>query len=359
MKFFSRYFGKEAPLEQKMFWAILVVVTITAMSSTIFTVLEGMSFAALAFSAGCVFLCLLVAAVAVKTSLYTLCYLVMCCSLSCFLLPMLFVFCGGIASGMPLYFVGSLMLLAFAENFAAKIIAFLVSMVVQLSVIVATWISPNLVADSLDRDGSYLDILVTLVLTGLMVFIISVFVASAYVKECKKNKELAQKLDYLTTTDVLTGLWNRRSLVSFLENVVSVRREEFYLLMIGVDCLKWVNETYTNPFGDQVLLSLARLLSESNEKSGGGYVARYGGDKFVYLINASSESEAETRTDKIKDAFVRLRWQEQPNLQLTVSGGFVSCANREFRDYRQMLSHAEDLLHQAIRDGGNQIRRMG
>ena len=102
VRFLKNFWGAQDTLERKMFWSILVVVTVVATCSAIFTIYEGLNFSASLASLGCAVLCFIIAFVAVKTSLYNQCYLVMCCALSCFLMPMLFLFCGGITSGMPL-----------------------------------------------------------------------------------------------------------------------------------------------------------------------------------------------------------------------------------------------------------------
>ena len=121
VKSIRKFLGNDNSLERKMFWSILVVVTVVASLSAIFTVIEGLNLAASFCSIGCAAVCLIIAVIAVRTSLYNQCYLVMCCILSCFLMPLLFLFCGGITSGMPLYCITSLSLIAFAPRGKAKV----------------------------------------------------------------------------------------------------------------------------------------------------------------------------------------------------------------------------------------------
>lgn len=154
MRIIKNFWKQQNTLERKLFWSILVVVTLASTGSAIFTVAEGMSAIAAACGFGCVLVCLMVAAVAVKTSLYNQCYLVMCCLLTCFLMPLLFLFCGGITSGMPLYYVTAIALIAYAARGTAKIVAFSVSVLVNAIVFLASWVYPNLVVAELGYSGN-------------------------------------------------------------------------------------------------------------------------------------------------------------------------------------------------------------
>lgn len=346
-------------MERKLFWTILIVVFVISLVSAIFTVFEGINTAASLCSFGCAALCLVVAGFAVKTTYYSQCYLVLCCMLSCFMLPVLFIFCGGITSGMPMYFVCSLMLLAFSDNPRGKFYAFVVSVIAQLAVFSVTWIHPELVFAELDRDASFLDVMVTLVLSGLAVFLVAAFAMKAYKEEQEKNARLLNRMDYMSTRDSLTEVYNRRYLAGFLANVVWLRRSDYYLLMLNIDNLKRVNESYGHAFGDQVIMSVAHLLDGNVDPVANECVGRYDGDTFLYVIAASSEVEAFAKADRIRKSVLQTRWEDNPHVQVTVSGGFVPCGNRSFRDYRQMVGKVEELMKVAKSQGKNQFRNLG
>ncbi|MCQ2125446.1 MAG: GGDEF domain-containing protein [Fibrobacter sp.] len=358
MSMLKNFWQKQNTLERKLFWSTLAVVIIVAILSAVFTIYEDMNSAASIGSVGCALVCFIVAVFAYKSSFYSQCYFVMCLVLGGCILPLLFLFCGGFTGGLPLYFVASLMLIAYTEKSAYKVIAFVVTMVLQLTAVGLSWVHPEWVLSELGRDDSYLDMVVSLLFSGFAVFSISTLTVSAYAHERAKNAKLLARMDYLSSRDSLTEVYNRRHMSSFLANVVWHHRNDFYLLMLNIDNLKRVNETFGHAFGDQVIMSVAHLLDSSADLSSNECVGRYDGDTFVYVIEASSEVEAYAKADRIRKSVIQTRWEDFPHIQVTVSGGFAFCGNRSFHDYRQMLAKVEELMKVAKSQGKNQLRSM-
>ncbi len=357
VRILKTFWAKQDSLERKMFWSTLVVVTGVALFSAVFTITEGINSAASLCSVGCAIVCIAIAIVAVKTALYNQCYLVMSCILSCFLLPLLFLFCGGITSGMPLYCITSLALIAFAQS-RLKVPAFILSLSIQALTIATTWAYPDLLITQLDRDASYLDFLVKHILTGFTLFSIGLFSFWAYSQEREKATKLLNRIDSLSMRDSLTGLYNRYHLLSYLEKSIWSRRNDFYLAMLDIDDLKKINGSYGQNFGDEVIRSVAQLLQKNENETGGECIARYGGKKFIYIVNASSEVEAYAKVENIRKAVRNLSFESHPQVSLTVSGGLVPCFSRKFSDANQALTMVDSLRITAKQQGKNQIRNM-
>lgn len=358
IKFLKNFWGEQDTLERKMFWSILVVVTVVATCSAIFTIYEGLNFSASLASLGCALLCFTIAFVAVRTSLYNQCYLVMCCALSCFLMPMLFLFCGGITSGMPLYCITSLALIAFAVRGRAKNISFIVSLLVQATIIYLSWKNPDAVLVELDRDGAYLDILVTHILTGITLFAVGSFSLMSYVQEREKSEKLVARLDYLSVRDSLTGLYNRRYLLKFLDETVWKHRNDYFIAMFDMDNFKQINSKYGHSFGDTVICTVGKLIQKSEDETSGEIVTRYGCEKFIYLINAGSEVEAYAKVESIRKAVRQITFEEHLELQVTISGGLLPCNTKTIVDTKQLLFRVDELVVSAKKQGKNQIRNM-
>jgi diguanylate cyclase (GGDEF)-like protein len=90
-------------------------------------------------------------------------------------------------------------------------------------------------------------------------------------------------------TDSLTGLRNRRSLVSDLESQIAVADpvRPRALLLFDLDGFKEYNDAFGHPAGDDLLVRLAARLSEAVGSSGQAY--RLGGDEFCVLISAGPD----------------------------------------------------------------------
>lgn len=89
----------------------------------------------------------------------------------------------------------------------------------------------------------------------------------------------------LALRDELTGLYNRRGLLSLMEQQVYTAERErrgFTLLFADLDGLKQINDTLSHAEGDRAIVDTAALLRESFR--GADTAARLGGDEFVVLL---------------------------------------------------------------------------
>jgi diguanylate cyclase (GGDEF)-like protein len=92
----------------------------------------------------------------------------------------------------------------------------------------------------------------------------------------------------LARTDELTGVANRRRLISELENFSSI---EGALLLLDLDGFKPVNDTYGHEVGDLILRHVAERFKRVLPQN--AIVARLGGDEFGILIEGSYEETLE------------------------------------------------------------------
>ena len=93
--------------------------------------------------------------------------------------------------------------------------------------------------------------------------------------------------------DELSGIYNRRFLRRYLQHKVqwdSLEREPVSLLMMDVDSLKQINDTYGHSVGDQALIWVAELMREVSKKN--GLAVRYDGDEFVILMPGANKETA-------------------------------------------------------------------
>ena len=112
------------------------------------------------------------------------------------------------------------------------------------------------------------------------------------------NKELAR----LSVTDRLTGLYNRLRLDSALED--ELRRSQRYsscfsLVLLDIDHFKSINDTFGHSVGDQVLVTVARLLDEGTRDA--DVVGRWGGEEFLIICPDTTLEGAIASAEKLRN----------------------------------------------------------
>ena len=105
-----------------------------------------------------------------------------------------------------------------------------------------------------------------------------------------KNK----MLEYLSTTDALTKLFNRAKIDEIIDyEIIRARRygEPLSFVLIDIDYFKQVNDTHGHKAGDCILIEFSQLLQEHTRDS--DFPSRWGGEEFlVVLPNTSLENAA-------------------------------------------------------------------
>jgi diguanylate cyclase (GGDEF)-like protein len=116
----------------------------------------------------------------------------------------------------------------------------------------------------------------------------------------RENSRLLELTREEATTDALTGLANRRQLLTDLERRLSGETVPPTLLMLfDLDGFKGYNDTFGHPAGDALLTRLGTKLATVPENDGAAY--RLGGDEFCLLATVE-EGEAEPLIDRACEA---------------------------------------------------------
>jgi len=117
----------------------------------------------------------------------------------------------------------------------------------------------------------------------------------------KQNRQLHAELTHMATTDMLTGIANRR----FLEDTLTreIKRAERYgrqltLLMVDLNNFKNYNDRHGHPMGDQLLRDCAHLMKALTRAS--DLVARYGGDEFAVLLPETTARQGKSVAEKLR-----------------------------------------------------------
>jgi diguanylate cyclase (GGDEF)-like protein len=109
-------------------------------------------------------------------------------------------------------------------------------------------------------------------------------------KTAEENERLLESAREDSLTDALTGLRNRRALMSDIEEQFQAASTErpLVLCMFDLDGFKYYNDTFGHPAGDSLLVRLGQRFQERTAETGTAY--RLGGDEFCLLAPVTDRS---------------------------------------------------------------------
>lgn len=200
----------------------------------------------------------------------------------------------------------------------------------------------------------------TVVLGGIL---FSVFGLSFLLvrKATWRLRQAQEALETMASTDVLTGLANRRRILARAEEEMQryVREREvrpvapLSLLMLDLDHFKECNDTYGHLVGDQVMREIAGRLAGCIRRY--DVAGRFGGEEFMVILPAAGFAEAWAIAERIRRA-VRERPFEIDGMTLviTVSIG-VSCARPQEKELQALLHRADVALYLAKERGRDRV----
>ncbi len=351
IKWIKDQISSRKTLDSKMYMIVLIVGTFANLASFIITCVEKLEFAAILST----FLCFATMAVfwymTVAKDMERHLHMPLMVVMIFGLLPLAWFFCGGIHSGMLLYFLGCLFLIVPCIVEARKrVIFFAVSLIWIMAILfISTIVFPNLITPLSDREW-YLDVMMAMAVCAAGIFAITTLVVDAYETERKGREQLLKEMEMLAKMDALTGLYNRRELFERLEGADA--GSDVYLIMVDIDNFKKINDTYGHLFGDKALKSVAGVLKDNASKDG-EFAARYGGEEFVAVIRCANTAGAAKRAEEIRSRVFETEYEEYPGLNISVSGGLVHAADHE--NITSALSKADELLYKAKQSGKNRI----
>lgn len=168
-----------------------------------------------------------------------------------------------------------------------------------------------------------------------------------------------KRVEYLSITDELTQMYNRRFFnIQIEEELKRAKREDIYIsfLMIDIDYFKKYNDTYGHQKGDDTLIKVAQVILQ-NIKRGGDYSFRLGGEEFGVLFSLKENPESSIiLAKKIKEDVENLKIEHISSLiskYVTISLGLVIKKAKKIKSTSELYKEADEALYKAKEDGRN------
>lgn len=180
------------------------------------------------------------------------------------------------------------------------------------------------------------------------------------------------QLEYLSRTDGLTGLSNRRDILDKIE--YEARRCEraksiFCLVLADIDNFKQINDTYGHTSGDTVLVQVADTLKETIRSQDttavweqeiphiNGYPSRYGGEEFLVLLPDTDLMGGEVAAEKLRMRIGTLEiYLPGFSRTVTVTMSFGVSACQTIEGIEACIKEADKMLYLAKENGRNRVQ---
>jgi len=165
----------------------------------------------------------------------------------------------------------------------------------------------------------------------------------------KKHKKEIEKL---SSVDNLTALYNRSKIDEVLEyHMHNVKRykNSFSIVLLDIDNINKINSKYGQSTGDDVLIDVAKILSNSVRSS--DVVGRWGSDEFMVICPHTHEKNALALAEKIRRRIHMYKFDHVG--KVTASFG-ISEYNSEKHSLDELVKNVNKALHYAKVSGRDQ-----
>lgn len=161
----------------------------------------------------------------------------------------------------------------------------------------------------------------------------------------------------LTITDALTGAFNKRHLLEFLERELartSRHGRPLALVMFDIDHFKAVNDTHGHLAGDFVLRELAGRIRQVVRRD--ELFARYGGEEFATVLPETSREGATQMAERMRQLVAAQPFTYgDKTLPITISLGVSATDGSESPPPLEFIRRADEKLYQAKNEGRNRV----
>ncbi len=206
---------------------------------------------------------------------------------------------------------------------------------------------------------------------GFFMLLISLMSLVLFIAARKKNKlekflidkntnidNLNKRLETISQTDSLTGLYNRRYLESRgnIEFSTAGRLNvALNIALIDIDFFKKYNDSYGHQQGDECLIKISEIISRYFRRSN-EFVARYGGEEFI-VINLGEDQFVDRLTALLKSMKTNNIRHKSSGIcdYVTISIGVTSMLNRHCNSIDELINEADVALYKAKSSGRDRL----
>jgi diguanylate cyclase (GGDEF)-like protein len=170
-------------------------------------------------------------------------------------------------------------------------------------------------------------------------------------------KERTAEVHRLAISDPLTGIFNRRHLISLGKRAINHAKRYSHSLaamMIDIDYFKKINDTYGHAAGDEALRKLADQIRQALRTT--DILGRYGGEEFVVLMPETNLANGHKIAERLLHMVRELRiGSDKTEFGFTISVGLAEQSQIQAQTLDELIDQADKALYTAKQSGRNQV----
>lgn len=168
----------------------------------------------------------------------------------------------------------------------------------------------------------------------------------------QETEKVWQSLRYTTNHDALTGLYNRRFLERYIEEIPHHARTDYVVAMVDIDFFKKVNDTYGHEAGDIVLAKVSACLMSLAGKE--NLAVRWGGEEFILYFPKKTPEEVYEMMEGLRKQIEEMVIEtDQKKIRVTITSGIgIGLAES---NYEKVINSADEKLYLGKQRGRNQV----
>lgn len=193
-----------------------------------------------------------------------------------------------------------------------------------------------------------------LTFTGL-ILAVGLSFASKFARTEYKLYQYNLQLKKLAGSDPLTGLMNRRNMLSMIDEIIPrmVNGVDMMSVAIGdIDFFKKVNDSRGHDCGDYVLKELSKLFESFMEHK--GYAARWGGEEFLFVFVHGNADDAYVDLETLRNTIEKKTFEfADHEFKITMTFGLEEHNVNE--DIDETIKKADEKLYMGKESGRNKV----
>jgi diguanylate cyclase (GGDEF)-like protein len=156
-----------------------------------------------------------------------------------------------------------------------------------------------------------------------------------------------ETLQRLATVDELAGLYNRRGFLSLANQHLKLARRTrtgFWLILLDIDRLKQINDTFGHNEGDRAIVMTAEILRKTFRES--DIIARLGGDEFSALTIHAADDRVQSMIDRLQENLDHYNATSRVSYELALSVGLARFDPARPVSLEELMASADEALYE-------------